>query len=93
MGITPPSPTPSSVAPSTYNTANTIRRELWESVDNKVFNDNLSLNWTGPFKIIAVGHSSIADTPNVRPIRDRLLHLNFSILSDPAPKPSVTVTR
>ena len=46
-----------------YSTAATIRQGLRKGADNEVLKEKLSLNWTGPFKIIAVGPSSAADTP------------------------------
>ena len=77
-----------------YNTAATIRQGLRKGADNEVFKEKLSLNWTGPFKIIAVGPSSAADTPDERPLRNKLLYLDLpSNLSDPAAKPRVTVAR
>ena len=77
-----------------YNTAATIRQGLRKGADNKVFKEKLSLNWTGPFKIIAVGPSSTADTPDGRPLGDKLLHFDLpSNLSGSAAKPRVTVAR
>ena len=77
-----------------YNTAVTIRPGLRNGADNKVLKEKLSLNWTGPFKIIAVGPSSAADTPHGRPLGDKLLNLDLpSNLSGPAAKPRVTVAR
>ena len=77
-----------------YNTAATIRQGLRKSADNKVLKEKLSLNWTGPLKILAVGPSSAADTPDGRPLGDKLLYLDFpSNLSGPSAKPRVTVAR
>ena len=77
-----------------YNTTATICQGLRKGADNKVFKVDFSLNWTGPFKIIAVGPFSAADTPDGHPLGDKLLYLNPpSNLSDPAAKPRVTVTR
>ena len=65
-----------------------------KGADNKVFREKLSLNWTGPFKIIAVGPAPAADTPDGRPLGDKLLYLDLpSNLSGPAAKPRVTVAR
>ena len=50
-----------------YNTAATIRQGLRKRADNKVLKEKLSLNWTGPFKILAVGPPSAADTADGRP--------------------------
>ena len=75
-----------------YNTAATIRQGLRKGADNKVLKEKLSLNWTGPFKIIAVGRSSAADTPDGRPLGDKLLYLDLpSNLSGPAAKTRVTM--
>ena len=69
-----------------------IRQGLREGADNKVLKEKFSLNWTGPFKIIAVGPSSAADTPDGRPLGEKLLYLDLpSNLSGPAAKPRVTV--
>ena len=77
-----------------YNTAATIRQGLRKSADNKVLKEKLSLNWTGPFKILAAGPSPAADTPDGRPLGDKLLYLDLpSNLSGPAAKPRVTVAR
>ena len=77
-----------------YNTAATIRQGLRKSADNKALKEKLSLNWTGPFKILAIGPSSAADTPDGRPLGDKLLYLDLpSNLSGPAAKPRVTVAR
>ena len=77
-----------------YNTAATIRQGLRKGVDNKVLKGKLSLNWTGPFKNIAVGPAPAADTPDRRPLGDKLLYLDLpSNLSGPAAKPRVTAAR
>ena len=77
-----------------YNTAATIRQGLHKGVDNKVLKEKLPLNWTGPFKIIAVGPSPAATQPDERPLGDKLLYFALpSNLSGPAAKPRVTVTR
>ena len=77
-----------------YNTAATIRQGWRKGADDKVLKEKLSLNWTGPFKIVAVGPSSAADTPDGRPLGDNLLYLDLpSNLSGPAAKPRVTVAR
>ena len=77
-----------------YNTAATIRQGLHKGVDNKVLKEKLSLNWTGPFKIVAVGPSPATTQPDGRPLGDKLLYLDLpSNLSGPAAKPRVTVAR
>ena len=55
-----------------YNIAAIIRQGLRKGADNKVLKEKLSLNWTGPFKIIAVGPSSAADIPYGRPLGDKM---------------------
>ena len=65
-----------------------------KGADNKVLREKLSLNWTGPFKITAVGPAPAADTPDGRPLGDKLLYLDLpSNLSGPAAEPRVTVAR
>ena len=77
-----------------YNTTATIRQGLRKAADNKVLKEKLSLNWAGPFKILAVGPASAANTPDGRPLGDKLLYLDLpSNLSGPAAKPRVTVAR
>ena len=77
-----------------YNTAATIRQVLRKGVDNKALGEKLSLNWTGPFKIVAVGPSAAATQPDGRPLGDKLLYLDLpSDLSGPAAKPRVTMAR
>ena len=77
-----------------YNTAATIRQGSRKNADYKVLKEKLSLNWTGPFKILAVGPCSAASTPDGRPLGDKLLYLDLPTnLSGPAAKPCVTVTR
>ena len=77
-----------------YNTAATIRQGLRKGADTKILKEKLSLNWTGPFKILAVGPAPAADTPDGRPLGDKLLYLDLpSNLSGPAAKPRVTVAR
>ena len=77
-----------------YNTAATTRQGLRKGADNKVLEEKLSLNWTGPFKIIAVGPSPAHSQPDGRPLGDKLLYLDLpSNMSGPAAKPLVTVVR
>ena len=77
-----------------YNTAATTRQGLRKGADNKVLKERLSLNWTGPFKIIAVGPSPAHSQPDGRPLGDKLLYLDLpSNMSGPAAKPRVTVVR
>ena len=54
---------------------------------------NISLIWTGPFKILAVGLPTANEPPDRRSLGD-ILHLDLpSHLSGPAAKPRVTVVR
>ena len=77
-----------------YNTAATIRKGLRENADYKVLKEELSLNWTGPFKTLDVGPCSAADTPDGHPLGDKLLYLDLlKNMSGPAAKPRVIVTR
>ena len=71
-----------------------IRQGLRKGADNKVHKEKLSLNWTRPFKVIAFGPSPAADTPDGRPLENKLLYLHLpSNLSGPAAKPRVSVAR
>ena len=45
-----------------YNTAATIRQGAKTDTDVKALKDKLSLNWTGPSKVLAVGPCTPADT-------------------------------
>ena len=77
-----------------YSTAATIRQEPRRGVDNKVLKEKLSLNWTSPLKIVAVGPSPAANQSDEHPLGDTLLYLDLpSTLSSPAAKPRVTVAR
>ena len=72
----------------------TIRQGARKDTDNKVLKEKLSLSWTGPFKILAVGPSPATETPDHRPLGLKLLYLDLpSHLSGPAAKPRVTVAR
>ena len=44
-----------------YNSAFTIRQGVKANTDAKVLKAKLALNWTGPYKILAVGHCSAAE--------------------------------
>ena len=54
-----------------HNTAATIRQGLHKDVDNKVLKQKQSLNWTGTFKIVAIGPSPVATQPDERPLGDQ----------------------
>ena len=48
---------------------------------NKILKQKLLLTWTGPFKILAVGPFFAADTPDGRPLGDKLRYLDLSFKS------------
>ena len=60
-----------------YNTAATIRQGVKPGTDTKILKEKLSLNWTGPFKILAVGPSPSDSTPDGRPLTAKLLYLDL----------------
>ena len=60
-----------------YNSASTIRQGVKANTDAKVLKAQLALNWTGPYKVLAVGPWSSADTPDGSPIGDNLLYLDL----------------
>ena len=60
-----------------YNTAATIRQGAKSGTDASVLKEKLSLNWTGPFKILAVGPSPSDLTPDGRPLAAQLLYLDL----------------
>ena len=45
--------------------------------DANVLKAKLALNWTGPYKVLAVGPCSSADTPDGSPLGDNLLYLDL----------------
>ena len=51
-----------------YNSASTIRQGAKANTDAKVLKTNLALNWTRPYKVVAVGPCSSADTPDGSPL-------------------------
>lgn len=60
--------------------------------DATVLRVKLSLNWTGPFKILEVGPA--ASAPDKRPLADKVLYLNLpSDMPGASAKPRVTVER
>ena len=60
-----------------YNTAATIRQGAKTDTDAKVLKAKLSINWTGPYKVLAVGPCTPADTPDGSPLGDKLLYLHL----------------
>ena len=54
----------------------------------------LSLPWTGPFQILAVGPAAVADTPDGRPLGSHLLYLELpSDMPGPKSRARVSVYR
>ena len=60
-----------------YNSAFTIRQGLKTNMDAKVFKAKLTLNWTGPHKVLAVGPCSSADAPDGSSLGNNLLYLDL----------------
>ena len=58
-----------------YNSESTIRQGSSRKTEDKILKAKLSLNWTGPFKILAVGPAKSA--PDGRPVGDKLLYLDL----------------
>ena len=59
-----------------YNSASTIRQGVEANTDAKV-EVKIALNWTGSYKVLAVGPCSSADTPDGSPLGDNLLYLDL----------------
>ena len=60
-----------------YHSASTIRQGVKAYTDAKALKAKLALNWTGPYKVLAVGQCSSADTPDDSPLGDNLLYLSL----------------
>ena len=71
-----------------YNTAATIRQGAKTDTDVKVLEAKPSLNWTGPYKFLAVDPCSSADTPDGSPLGAKLLYLDL-----PSDMPARTTLR
>ena len=77
-----------------YNSASTIRQDVKKGTDATVLKTKLSLNWNGPFKILAVGLTAASDTADNRPLQDKLLFLSLpSDLPRRDSNPRVSVKR
>ena len=77
-----------------YNTAATIRQGARKNTDDQVLKAKLSLPWTGPFQILAVGPADAADTPDGRPLGSHLLYLELpSDMPGPESRARVSVYR
>ena len=59
------------------NSASTIRHGVKANTDAKVLKAKLALNWTGPYKVLAVGPCFSADAPDGSPLGDNLLYLDL----------------
>ena len=68
-----------------YNTAATIRQGAKTDTDAKVPKAKLSLNWTGPYKVLAVGPCTPTDTPDGSPLGDKLFYLCL-LYTSPSPR-------
>ena len=62
---------------SVYNTAATIRQGAKTDTDAKVLKAKLSLNWTDPYMVLAVGPGTAADAPDGSPLGAKLLYLDL----------------
>ena len=60
-----------------YNTAATIRQGTKTDTDAKVLKSKLSLDWTGPYKVFAVGPCNSDDTPDGSLLYAKLLYLDL----------------
>ena len=60
-----------------YNSASTIRQVVKANTDAKVLKAKLALNWTGPYKVLAVGPCSFAETPDGSTLVENLLYLDL----------------
>ena len=59
------------------NSTSTIRQGVKANTDAKVLKAKLALNWTRPYKALAVGRCSAAETPAGLPLGRNLLYLDF----------------
>ena len=59
-----------------YNTAATIRQGVKTDTDTKVRKAKLSINWTGLYKVLAVGPCTPPDARGGSPLGDKLLYLD-----------------
>ena len=60
-----------------YNSAFAIRQGLEANIDAKVLKAKLALNWTGPYKVLALGPCSAAETLDGSPLGNNLLYLDI----------------
>ena len=52
-----------------YSSASTIHQIVKANADAKILKAKLALNWTDPYKVLAVGPCPSADTPDGSPAR------------------------
>ena len=77
-----------------YYSASTIRQGAKVNAEAKVLKAKLALNWTGPYKVLAVGPCSSAETPDGSPPGDNLLYLDLpSDLPGPDARQRVAIER
>ena len=77
-----------------YNSASTIRQGVKANTDAKVLKAKLALDWTGRYKILAVGPCSDAETHGQFAAREHPLLLDFpSDLSGSDARRRVTIER
>ena len=60
-----------------YNSAPTTHQGVKANTDAKVLTAKLALNWTGPYKVLAVGPCSAAEIPDGSPLGRNLLYLDL----------------
>ena len=60
-----------------YNTAATARQGAKKDTDTAVLKTKFSLNWTKPYKVLVAGPTPASDTPDNRPLHDKLLFLDL----------------
>ena len=60
------------------NTAATMCPGAKTETDPKVLKTKLLINWTGPYKVLAVGLCSAADNPDGSRLGAKLLYLDLS---------------
>lgn len=60
-----------------YNTATTIRQGSKAGTSADILKAKLSLNCTGPFKIVAGSRSPVEAAPDGRPLAAKLLYLDL----------------
>ena len=60
-----------------YNSGSTIRQSVKANTVAKVLKAKLALNSTGPYKVLAVGPCSAAETPDGSPLGSNLLYLDL----------------